>query len=170
MWSLAPDYGVTHTTLLDYVARPEVAREIKQMEKQLRAEQRAVADRRADERRLEQEVRKKANEQAARERKEARHATTTAREIASRPRRSRSRYAAWLDEQDARQPLIRADLHSQNDDIAAAVVTEGGGIQEVIEATDLRTLENVTNLIDPAILKGAYDNDLLRQQQPARPS
>jgi hypothetical protein len=26
----------------------------------------------------------------------------------------------------------------------------------------LRTLENVTNLIDPAILKQAYDNDLLK--------
>ena len=167
MRSLALDYGVAHTTVLDYVARPEVASEIKQMEKQMRAEQRAVVDRRADERRLEQEVRKKAKEQAARERREERHATA-AREVGSRPRRPRSRYGTWLDERDARQPLTRADLHSQNDDIAAAVVTEGGGIQEVLEATDLRTLENVTNLIDPAILKRAYDTDLIRGQR--RPS
>jgi hypothetical protein len=33
----------------------------------------------------------------------------------------------------------------------------------VIEATDLRTLENVTSLIDLAILKQALDNDLLRR-------
>jgi hypothetical protein len=39
------------------------------------------------------------------------------------------------------------------------------GIQDVIEATDLRTLENVTNLIDPAILKQALDNDVLRRTQ-----
>jgi hypothetical protein len=67
-------------------------------------------------------------------------------------------------------PLTRADLHSQLDDIAAGIVAEGGGIRDVIEATDLRTLENVTNLIDPAILKRAYDNDLLRQAQPAPPT
>lgn len=39
-------------------------------------------------------------------------------------------------------------------------------MQEVIDATDLRTLENVVGLIDPAILKDAYDNDLLKQSQP----
>jgi hypothetical protein len=39
----------------------------------------------------------------------------------------------------------------------------------VLDATDLRTLENVKNLIDPAILKRAYDNDLLRRPQPPAP-
>ncbi len=63
-------------------------------------------------------------------------------------------------------PLTRADLHSQSDDIAASVVAEGGGVQDVIEATDLRTLENVRNLIDPAILRRALDNDVLTDARP----
>jgi len=150
--------------------RARASLEIKDAEKQLRAERRALADRRAAERRLEQEIHKKASKHAAREREQARRADVAVREITSRPRRSRSSHAAWLDKRDARQPLTRADLHSQNDDIAADVVAEGGGIQDAIEATDLHTLENVTNLIDPAILKRAYDNDLLRQAQPPPPT
>ncbi len=110
-----------------------------------------------------------AKEQAVRERKQARRAKAVVREITSRPRRSRSDHAAWLDERDARQPLTRADLHSRNDDIAARVVADGGGVQAVLDATDLRTLENVKNLIDPAILKRAYDNDLLTRPQPPPP-
>lgn len=168
--SLGSDYGVAHTTLLDYFERPEVAREIKQAEMQLRAAKRAIADRQAADRRAEKEVRRKAREQATRERRQARGAKAVECEITSRPRRFRSDYEAWLDERDARQPLTRADLHSQNDDIAARVVADGGGVQAVIDATDLRTLENVTNLIDPAILKLAYDNDLLRKSQPPAPS
>ncbi len=163
---LASDYGVAHTTLLDYFERPEVAREIKQAEKQLRAEQRAVADRRSATRRLEQEVRRKAREQAAREREDARRVRAVVAERTARRRRPRSDYEAWLDERDARRPLTRADLHSQSDEIAARVVAEGGGMQDVIDATGLRTLENAVGSVDPAILKGAYDNDLLRQAQP----
>jgi signal transduction histidine kinase len=166
---LASDYDVAHTTLGRYFERPEVAKQVRQAAKQLQAEQRVAAARRAAERRLEQEVRRKAREQAAREREDERRANAAVREIASRPRRSRSPFAALLDEHDARQPLTRADLHSQDDDIAAAAVAKGGGIQDVIDATDSRTLENVVNLIDPAILKDAYDNDLLRQAQPPPP-
>jgi len=162
---LASDYGVAHTTLLDYFERPEVAREIKEAEKQLRAEQRAAADRRAAERRLEQEVRRKARAQAAREREDARRVRAVVERNARR-RHPRSDYAAWLDERDERRPLTRADLHSKNDEIAASVVAAGGGMQEVIDATSLRTLENVADSIDPAILKDAYNNDLLRRVQP----
>src|SRR6266508_2613099 len=35
---LAPDYGVRHTTLSRYFARPEAAKELKRMERLLRAE------------------------------------------------------------------------------------------------------------------------------------
>jgi hypothetical protein len=59
-----------------------------------------------------------------------------------------------------------ADLYSQNDDTAARVVAEGGGMQAVIAATGLHTRENVLGLIDPAILKQALDNDLLAQVPP----
>jgi hypothetical protein len=167
---LALDYDVSHTTLLDYFKRPEVGREIKQAENQLRAEQRAATDRRSAERRLEQEVSRKAREQAAREREDARRVQAVVAERSSRRRRPRTPYEAWLDDRDARQPLTRADLHSQLDDIAARVVAGGGGMEDVIEATDLRTRENVVSSIDPAILKDAYDNDLLGQAQPPPPT
>ena len=155
---LASDYDVEHTTLGRYFKRPEVA-------KQLRAEQRAAAARRSAERRLEQEVRRKARKQATAEREQARRAHAAARELASRRRRARSPFEAWLDEHDARRPLPRADRHSQSDERAARVVAAGGGMQAVIEATGLRTLENVVHLIDPAILKQALDNDLLERAQ-----
>jgi hypothetical protein len=89
-------------------------------------------------------------------------------EWTSRRHPARSGYEAWLNERDApRLPLTRADLHSQHDQTAARVVTQGGGIQAVIDATDLRTLDNVAGLIDPAILTQAYDNDVLEQAQPS---
>jgi hypothetical protein len=154
---LALNYDVAHTTLLRYFERPDVARQVKLAERQLRAEQRIATDRRAAERRLEREVRRKAFEQAARERKKARVARTAILETVSR----RSEYEAWLDERDARTPLTRADLHSPNDDMATRTVASGGGMQAVIDATGLGTLENVVNLIDPAILKQALDNDVL---------
>jgi hypothetical protein len=84
-------------------------------------------------------------------------------ERTARRRRSRSAYEAWLDERDERRPLTGADLHSQIDEIAARVVAERGGMQDVIDGTGLHTLENVVRSVDPAILKDAYDNDLLRQ-------
>src|SRR5207249_4009882 len=61
--------------------------------------------------------------------------------------RRRSASAAWLDERDARLPLSRADLHSRNDELAAETVAGGAGMQAVIEATGLRTRENVLRLI-----------------------
>ncbi len=77
----------------------------------------------------------------------------------------RTEYEAWLDERDARVPLTRADLHSGHDQTAAQVVAQGGGIQAVIDATDLRSLDNVVRLIDPAILTQAYDNDAITRVQ-----
>jgi hypothetical protein len=147
---------------MDFFERPEVAEELKQAERQLRAEQRVALDRRSAERRLEREVRRRAKEQSALERKEDRYAAAVVARQAAR-RRPRNSYEAWLDERDARQPLTRADLRNQLDDIAEQVVAGGGGMQEVLEATDLRTLENVVRSIDPAILKIAYDNDVLKQ-------
>ncbi len=39
-------------------------------------------------------------------------------------------------------------------------------MQDVIDATELRTRENVLGLIDPEILTRALDNDALAQAQP----
>jgi len=163
---LASDYEVAHTTLGRYFERPEVRRQLKEASEQLRAAERVAAARRAAERRQEQEVRRKARKQAAGEREQELRARAALREIASRPRRVRSDHAAWLDERDAREPLTRADRHSWNDETAARVVDAGGGMQDVIEATDLRTRENVLGLIDPEILTRALDNDALAQAQP----
>jgi hypothetical protein len=158
---LASDYGVAHTTLGRYFERPELAKQIREAAKQLRAE---AARRSAERRRLEREVRRQAREQVAAERKQARRARAAARERSSRRRRARSPEQAWLEERDARQPLTRADLHSRADEAAARVVAAGGGSQAVIEATGLRTFENVARLIDPVIVRRALDNDSLGEQ------
>jgi lambda repressor-like predicted transcriptional regulator len=146
--ALASDYDVSHTTLGRYFARPQAAR-------LLRAERRAQAARRSAERRFAREVRRKAREQAAFEREllAARRARTANR------RSARSAYAAWLDARDARLPLSRSDLYSTNDHLAARVVASGGGIEQVLEATGLRTRDNLLGLIDPALLARALDND-----------
>jgi hypothetical protein len=154
---LASDYGVAHTTLSRFFERPDVAKELKQAVQQRRDAERARDARLSAERRLEREVRRKAKEQA--EQEKVWRASAASAERALRQRPPRTSYEAWLDERDARMPLTRADLHSQHDLTAARVVAEGGGIEAVLEATDLRTLENVVNSIDPAILVRAYDND-----------
>jgi hypothetical protein len=161
---LASDYKVSHTTLSRFFERPDVASELRQARQERRAASQALARRRSSERQLEQDVRRRAKAQLATERDQARAAA----EISQRVVRGRSRtdYEAWLDERDARMPWTRADLRNGHDQTAARVVAEGGGIQAVIEATDLRTLENVVNSIDPAILKQAYDNDAIAKVQP----
>jgi len=145
--SLAADYGVAHTTLGRYFARPEVTSELRRQARALRAEQRAA-------RREERQLREQAKTQTALARARARQAAA----YAQLPRRSDSQ-AALLDEHDRRLPLLRADLHSPNDHAAARAVADGGGLQAVIEATGLRTRKNVLTLIDPAILVRAFDND-----------
>jgi hypothetical protein len=156
---LAGAYGVAHTTLIRYFERPEVSKQLKEAARQRRVAERAIAARRSADRRIEREVRTKAKEQIERERPWRAKVEAEAR--SARPRRSG--HGAWLDERDARVPFTRRDLHSQHDATAARVVDEGGGIQAVIEATDLRTHENVARSIDPEILVKAYDNDAIAQ-------
>ena len=105
-------------------------------------------------------MRRKAKEQAAFERERARLAARRASSAGRRP--LRSAYAAWLDARDARLPLSRTDLYSTNDHQAARLIAAGGGIEEVLEATGLRTRDNLLRSIDPAILKRALDNDAAR--------
>jgi hypothetical protein len=166
---LAADYGVAHTTLGRFFARPEITSQLKQSGRLVRRERRAAAERRAAERRMEREVRRQAKEQLALEGQLRAAGAVRAAAAAARGRR-RSAYAAWLDERDARLPLTRADLHSRNDELAAQTVAGGGGVQAVIEATGLRTRENVLRLIDPVILVQALDNDAAASAlaQPAR--
>lgn len=157
MRALAAEYGVAHTTLGRYFARPEVARQLREAGRRVRAERRATATRRAGERRLQRQVRRRAKEQAALARERARRAAAAGRSAPRRPRRSA--YEAWLDERDAGLPLTRADMRSRSDELAERAVASGGGIEGAIEATGLRTRENVLRLIDPAILVRAFDNE-----------
>jgi len=99
-----------------------------------------------------QEVRRRARAQAASERAYARRVAVTRAQIARRRPARRSAHALSLDERDLARPPTRAELYSQLDDIAARIVATGGGIEEIVEATDLRTRENVYRSIDPAIL------------------
>ena len=145
--SLAADYGVAHTTLGRYFARPEVASELRRQARALRAEKRAA-------RRQERQLRAQAKAEAALARARARQAAAQAQ----LPRRS-DPYAALLDEHDRRPPLLRADLRSDCDRLAERAVADGGGLQALIEATGLRSRENTLRLVDPAILVRAFDHD-----------
>jgi hypothetical protein len=167
--ALASDYGVRHTTLSRFFSSPEARRQLRQAGQLLRGERRVAQARRRDQRRFEREVRRKAKEQAAFEREQARRGRAARAKIAARCDRPQCRYAVWLDEQDLRRPLTRADLYSQNDRKAARVVA-AGGIEAVIEATGLRTRENLLGLIDPAILKQAVQNDKQADQNDATPA
>ena len=151
---LAADYGVAHTTLGRYFARPEAVRQLREADKGVRAERRAAARRRAAERRAEQAIRRRAKEQAALAQARTRAAAAAA--ATRRPRRSA--YEAWLDDREERLPPLRADLRSRNDVLAERAVEAGGGIEAVIEATGLRTRENALRAIDPTILVRAFDN------------
>jgi hypothetical protein len=128
--ALADDYGVAHTTLGRYFARPQVVGQLQEAGRLARTEQRA--ERRAA-RELKREVLCRVQEQAAFERAHPHHPVALARAAGRHTNRS--------------------------DELAAAAVGAGGGIQDVIERTGLRTLKNVLRLIDPAILKHAREND-----------
>jgi hypothetical protein len=153
---LATAYGVTHTTLSRFFERAEVSKQLREAVRQRRVAERAIATRRSADQRIEREVRRKAKEQIERERPWL--AKAEAYRGSRFPDGSRE---AWLDGHDARVPFTRRDLHSQHDATAAGIVAEGGGIQAVIEATELRTHENVASSIDPEILVKAYDNDAI---------
>ena len=73
-----------------------------------------------------------------------------------------------LDANDAPRGLTSRERYSENDHKAAEVVASGGGAEEVIEATGLRTLENVLRNIDPQIIRAALetDADLARNARP----
>jgi hypothetical protein len=161
---LAGDYGVAHTTVGRYFARPQVKTELAQARRQLRAEQ---AARTSAWQRLEPAVRRRANEQAARERQEHKRFQLAWAEHRPRWRPPRDQYETLLNEHDApRRPPTRADQHNTFDVIAERVVAAGGGTQAVIDANELRILEQLVDLIDPAILTQAFANDALQLPQP----
>ncbi len=134
---LAREYGVRHTTLSRYFARPEVAKQLKEAARLLRAERQAVAARLHAEQEGKREVRRLAQQQGAEGRRAGGRSEPAAHGSAARsvPRTGRR--------------------HSALEQAAARAVEAGGGMQAVIEMTRLRPLENELTLIDPAILERA---------------
>lgn len=153
--TLAPDYGVSHTTLLRFFRRPEVTLELREARRRLvvkRAEEKA---RRVEERRLEEDVRKRAKEEAGHDR---------ALEASSRAEGPRPTDEEWFDQRAAPHALISRKRYSAQDRTAAEVVTAGGGVEQVIEATGLRSRENVYRLVDAQIMARALANDVSRSK------
>jgi lambda repressor-like predicted transcriptional regulator len=135
--ALASDYGVVHTTLSDFFQRPEVALELREVGRRLRAESKA---RQQDERRLVRDVRWL--------------------QAWKPPKRLHlSEEILRLDANDAPRGRTSREQYSESDCTAAAVVASGGGVEEVIKATGLRTLENVLRNIDPQVIRAALEAD-----------
>jgi lambda repressor-like predicted transcriptional regulator len=155
--ALAPDYGVVHTTLSDFFQRPEAVLKLREVRRRLRMEGKA---REENERRLVQEVRTRARFDEKRDRW---------LQAWTPPKRLHlSEEILRLDANGAPRGSTSRERYSQNDDKAAMVVASGGGSEEVIEVTGLRTMENVLRNIDPQIIRAALetDADLARNLRP----
>lgn len=146
--SVAPDYGVHHTTLSRHLRRPDAQLQLRAARRRLKAQHEA---REATELRLEQDV-------VTRARKEAEHdRRLEAWTPPAQPRRSA--FEISLDEHDARVRPGSRDMYSANDDEAEKVVEDGGGVEQIIDATSLRDREDVLRRIDPQIMLRALAND-----------
>jgi hypothetical protein len=155
--TLALDYDVAHTTLLRHFRRSDAGLELREARRRLQEERKALQ---AEERHMKQYVR-----QRAREDKERDHLLETWKPLeGSQP----SDYVDWLNLRDAPRGLTSRQRYSANDDVAKTVVDAGGGVEQVIQATGLRSRENVVRNIDPQIMRDALANDakLSRKRQP----
>lgn len=90
--------------------------------------------------------------------RQLREAGQSERRAAATRRVAERRAERAIRRQAKEQAPLRADLRSPNDELAERAVEAGGGVEAVIEATGLRTRENVLGAIDPAILVRAFDN------------
>ena len=143
---LARDYGVVHSTLGDFFRRPDAKRELREARRRLDAERKA---RRVALRLLKQDVQRRAREDARHDRR---------LEAWARRRPRRSGIEGWLDEHDAPRGRSR-ERFSVNDDLAETVVAAGGGVEQVIDVTGLRTRENALHSVDAQIMRRALAND-----------
>jgi hypothetical protein len=166
---LANDYALSHTTLSRYLRRPDAKLQVREARAALRLKKR---DRREESRRALQHGRpeRQGNALAAAEPSpvfdEGGHAVVV-EEAAPAPlsavERRANRYpsdsADWLDDQDYARPPTRRETRSTNDEIADKVAAGGAGIAAVVDATGLRTEENLRRPIDPEIVARADLND-----------
>jgi hypothetical protein len=82
------------------------------------------------------------------------------RQAAAQLRQAKRRLQAERRALAARRPAGRDP--SRLTDKAARAAAAGGGLQALIEATGLRTLENLLGSLEPALLEQAFANDELR--------
>jgi DNA-binding transcriptional MocR family regulator len=148
--SLGRDYGVAHTTILRDMRRPEAAVELRAARRRLRGKWRARAAERADKRQAEADVRRRAREEARRDRElDTWYSSATARA---------SEYEVWLDQREAPRYLSSKERVSVSYELAEKAVSAGGGVEEVIEATGLRTWQHVYRLISAQVVARALTN------------
>jgi hypothetical protein len=144
---LAPDYGVVHSTLSDFFRRPEGVLGLREARLRLQEMRKA---RQTEERRLKQEVQRRAQEDKEQDRRLEAWAS-------GRPRRSG--IEGWLDERDGPRGLSSRDRFSASDDLAETLVEAGGGLEQVIDVTGLRTRQNALRSVDAQIMRRALAND-----------
>jgi lambda repressor-like predicted transcriptional regulator len=157
--SLGRRFGVPHTTVGRRLRRPESESGLARVRERLGAEEEARALERAEERRLERGLSRRASEVAKRDKE---HAAWRRRPT----QYPNSEYAEWID-QRRRGPrgLSSRERMSTNNELAHEAVAAGGGVEEVIEATGLRTRLNVYRLIDSRTVQKARANDRRRVQR-----
>jgi hypothetical protein len=91
--------------------------------------------------------------------REARRGVRVERRALVARRGEQRRLLAQLRRRAQEEAGRRAGRRSWADQLAELAVCAGGGIEVVVEATRLRTRENVLGLIDPAVLVRALEND-----------
>jgi DNA-binding transcriptional ArsR family regulator len=166
---LADAYGVAHTTLSRHLRRPDAKARLRDARLALREEEREHRDevrRAAKERRKKPSIDRVAIRESSMTPVERGSLVVELGQVDADPPQVEPRrhvhpcdYANWLDERDNALPLTRRDSWTTNDQIAAKVVSEGGGIEKVMEATGHRDLLNLRRLIDPELLAAADRND-----------
>jgi hypothetical protein len=144
--AIAPDYGVAHTTLGDFLRRPEAVLGLEDARRRLEAERKV---RQAMLRSLDQDVRRRAREDEERDRQ---------LEAWKLPGGFQP-YIDWLNLRDAPRGRASRRRYSTNDCTAAGIVDSGGGVEQVIDATGLRSRESVLRGIDAQIMRRALMND-----------
>jgi hypothetical protein len=144
--SVGRAYGVAHTTVSDYLRRPEVVAQLGEVRRRQQVERRTLREQTAEERRIERKVRRRARAEGSWDR-ELR---------AARGRVRGSDYEVWL---YAPRGLTSQERWSSNDELADQVVSAGGGIAELIEATGLPTRLAVYKSIDAQIVVRALRNE-----------
>jgi hypothetical protein len=139
----------------DYLRRPEVVAQLGELSRRRQAELRALREQRREEKRAEKELRRRARVEARRD--------SELRAWRGPVQARGSDYEDWLDQRDAPRGLTSKERWSHNDQLADQVVSAGGGIAELIEATGLPTRMAVYQSIDPQLVSRALRNDKRRQ-------